>query len=104
MQRVSEIADRIEAAMKESGAWQNEPLAAEAYDFRAAFGADTMAFTQWIQFVLLARIRQIAAGQGQLPGRSEVGAYAVRELDGSGWERLTPLLGELDDVINRSRR
>ena len=46
-------------------------------NFQAAFGADTLAFPEWLQWVLLPRIRDGLAGGG-LPSHSEVATYAVR--------------------------
>jgi uncharacterized protein YqcC (DUF446 family) len=79
---VAAAADRVEAAMREAGMWQDAPLDPAQYDFRMAFAMDTMAFSQWLQFVFLPRVREIVAGGGSLPGASNVAAQAVREFDG----------------------
>ena len=61
-----------------------------------------MTFYQWLQFVLLARVRDVIVERGQFPRQSQVGAYAVRELDGcdvaSG---LINTLSEFDEFIER---
>ena len=93
-------ADRIEAELRRIGAWQAEPPPGPAFDSEQAFFADTMTFYQWLQFVLLARLREIAATGGEFPRESEVGAYAVRELDGvAGAGPLIGLLSEFDDIV-----
>ena len=51
------LADEIEAEMKAIGVWRGEALPEAAYQFRQAFAADTMTFTQWLQYVLLPRVR-----------------------------------------------
>ncbi|MBL8695160.1 MAG: YqcC family protein [Planctomycetes bacterium] len=81
-QRALEKIDAIEAELRRLGRWQATPLEPGAYEFKAAFGADTMTFSQWLQFILVPRVREIAAGGGEFPSRSAVGAYALRELDG----------------------
>ncbi len=98
-------ADRIESELRSLNAWQSEPLPESAYESSMAFFADTMSFYQWLQFVLLERIREIVAEHGEFPPESSVGAYAVRELDSrdeaSG---LIQALSEFDDFIDHLPR
>jgi len=95
-------ADRIEAELRALGRWQDDPPPAEAFESRRPFYGDTMAFTQWLQFVLLARIRQVVAEKGAFPPHSEVGAYAVREFDTDyDAQSLIPTLREFDKFIER---
>jgi uncharacterized protein YqcC (DUF446 family) len=76
------FADRIERELRAINAWRAEPLPDTAYDSEEAFSADTMTFHQWLQFVLLPRVRTIIGEGGAFPAESSVGAYAIRELDG----------------------
>ena len=73
--------DRIESEMKRIGMWQNEPLEPDQYDFRAAFASDTMAFSQWLQFIFIPSVR-IAADENRFPASSNVATQAIREFDG----------------------
>lgn len=91
---VSAAADRIEAELRQLGAWQETPLAPEQYEFTQAFGADTMAFVQWLQFIFLPRVREAVQSES-FPSTSQVGAYAVRELD--GWHEASALVTALCD-------
>jgi len=93
--------DEIEREMRASGLWREAPLPAEAYEFREAFGADTMSFAPWLQFVFIPRVRSIVAGRGAFPPSSMVAARAVREFDGvDDAARLVSLLSEFDARIN----
>jgi uncharacterized protein YqcC (DUF446 family) len=76
---VSYKIDEIEAEMRRMGMWQNEPLTPEQLDFKKPFGMDRLAFEQWLQFVLIARVREIVAGKGKFPTGSQVGDQAFRE-------------------------
>ncbi|MBS1913854.1 MAG: YqcC family protein [Bacteroidetes bacterium] len=99
--RLLQLAEAIEAEMRHARMWQHEALPPEAYQFRAAFAMDTMAFTQWLQFVFLPRVRAIVAERGALPGQSFVAAQAVREFDGvEQAARLESLLADLDALVN----
>ena len=97
---VATAADAIESAMRDAGWWTAEPPPPERMNFQRAFGADTLAFQEWLQWILLPRVREGLAGGG-LPGHSEVGTYAVRELDGApDADAVIQALMDLDDAIN----
>jgi uncharacterized protein YqcC (DUF446 family) len=92
----------IETEMKRIGYWSPEPLPKEAYDFRQAFAMDTMAFSQWLQFILIPRVRTIIEQKGDFPSDNMVGAQAVREFDGdTAASGLVTLLREFDDLFRR---
>ena len=94
------FAERIEQELRKLDVWRIEPLPKSAYESNQAFYSDTMTFFQWLQFVLLARIREIIAEKGEFPAQSQVGAYAVRELDGfTEASDLISLLAEFDSFI-----
>jgi uncharacterized protein YqcC (DUF446 family) len=95
----------IEAEMRRIGMWQDGPLAPEQYGFRQAFGMDTMAFEQWLQFVLVPRVREIIAARGRFPPHSEVAAQAVREFDAHPLDtsRLQTILSEFDRLFGPPR-
>jgi uncharacterized protein YqcC (DUF446 family) len=95
------LANAIEEELKQIGRWSDEPLPMEAYENMGAFGGNTMAFEQWIQFILLERIRDIVTQQGDFPTQSSLGAYAVRVFDGDPQSTtLHRLLITLDELIN----
>jgi uncharacterized protein YqcC (DUF446 family) len=91
----ADYADRIERELRALNVWQSEPPPATAFESETAFFADTMTFYQWLQFVLLPRVREIVERRGQFPRESSVGAYAVRELD--GWDADSGLIEALCD-------
>ena len=93
-------ADAIEAELKRLWVWQPGPLAPEKARFTQAFGMDTMAFTEWLQFVFLPRVRECLE-TGDFPASSQVGVHAIREFD--GWDEasgLVSLLCEFDALFN----
>jgi uncharacterized protein YqcC (DUF446 family) len=99
-EQASAYADRIEAELRALGRWQDTPPPESAFESRRAFFGDTMAFTQWLQFVLLTRIRQVVAEKGAFPAHSQVAAYAVREFDTDyDAQSLIPILIEFDRFI-----
>jgi uncharacterized protein YqcC (DUF446 family) len=91
----------IETEMKRIGFWQAEPLGPAQYNFQRAFAMDTMAFSQWLQFIFIPRVNEIIASEGQFPEQSMVGAQAVREFDSyPEASDLIRLLSEFDALFN----
>ena len=95
--------ERIENEMKRISMWQEGPLAPEQYNFRAAFGMDSMSFAQWLQFIFIPTVRG-AAGQNKFPVSSNVAAKAVREFEGyTETSQLITLLSEFDSLFQAKR-
>jgi uncharacterized protein YqcC (DUF446 family) len=95
--------DELETELKRLGRWSDQPLPPEAFENMGPFGSNTMAFEQWLQFVLAPRVRDIIASQGQFPSSSQVGVYAIRELDSApDAEKLVALLCEFDALFEHS--
>jgi len=95
------IANKIEAELKVLTRWDKVPLSKEKYKDMGTFGSNTMSFVQWLQFVLLPRIREIVKEESDFPAGSMLTAYAIREFQGdpdSG--QLILLLYELDQLVN----
>ena len=74
--------NEIEGELKRLNRWDDKPLPADKFKDMGAFGSNTMTFVQWLQFVLILRIRQIVSQGGDFPNNSMVGTYAIREFDG----------------------
>ncbi len=90
----------IENEMKRIGYWQSQPLRPEQYNFHSAFAMDTMAFSQWLQFIFIQRVQSIIDQRGEFPKSSSVGAQAVREFDGlDETNHLISLLSEFDQLF-----
>lgn len=92
----------IEDEMKRLHMWQDEPLKLEQYKITKAFGMDSMTFDQWIQFILIPKVREILDEGGTFPANSMVGVQALREFDSypeAG--NLVRLLNEFDSLFNQ---
>jgi len=101
--RVAELTDRIEAEMKRIGFWSDEPPTAEQMKFKMAYGIDTMVYDQWLQFVLLPRVRDIVRNRGAFPPSSGVGRQALGEWDGDDRAvQLTSMLCEFDRLVQQA--
>jgi uncharacterized protein YqcC (DUF446 family) len=94
------LLDKIEAELRQIGYWQSTPLPEEKFRNMGAFGMNTMAFSQWLQFVFLPQARRAVSGEREFPGSSDVSVQAIREFDGDpNTGDLVSLLCEFDAVI-----
>ena len=74
----------LETEMREIDLWEGQSPPAEAFDSLLPFFYDTMNFSQWLQWVFVARFRAILEGAHQLPPNCEVAPMAeeyFKELD-----------------------
>jgi uncharacterized protein YqcC (DUF446 family) len=94
-----ELAEQIETELRRLGAWSDDPPPEDVVLAGGAFGMGSVPYETWIQVVLVARLRQVAAGEMELPPGSSVGVHAVREFDGApDHDALIHLLIEVDDL------
>ena len=92
----------IENELKRLNRW-SAPLPDQAFENMGAFGQNTIAFEQWIQFILLDRMQAIARDQGEFPTGSNLTGYAVRYFDGdTNADTLINLLKQLDDLVEET--
>lgn len=95
-------ADEIEVELKRLGRWTTNSLPDEAFEDMGAFGSNTMSFEQWLQFVLIPRIREIVQEQSDFPAESNLAPYAIRYFDGdTDSSSLHNILYDLDQLINK---
>lgn len=98
--KAEQLALALELELKRIDRWQADLLPQEKLNNMGAFGANTMAFEQWIQFILVVRLRQMARQELDFPDSSNLGAYAVRNMDGDDeTEHLRELLSQVDEFI-----
>jgi uncharacterized protein YqcC (DUF446 family) len=102
---VQRTLDAIESEMKRIGMWQADPLAPGKFDDMGPFGANTMSFEQWLQFVFVPNVRAIVAERGEFPSQSQVSQKAYREWkmwgDMPDVDTLLELLRKFDSLFNR---
>jgi uncharacterized protein YqcC (DUF446 family) len=94
-------ANEIELVLKRLNRWRNEPLSKEKLEDMGAFGSNTMTFEEWLQYILIPRIKEIVEEKGEFPGSSMIGTYGMRVIgnDREASELLNHLY-ELDELIN----
>lgn len=106
-ERASQVADQlllIEHELRQLGWWQSEAPSAEALASQTPFCVDTLAFEQWLQWILLPRMKMLLENDGSLPSVSGIKAmaemaYREQPVRVRG---LLDVLGELDRVLTRA--
>lgn len=94
---------KIEAELKRLKVWSPHTIASEKFTDMGAFGMNTMAFTEWLQFVLIPSVHSIIESNDDFPSEgSYVADYAYREFDGMEdiYGNLCELLKEFDELFN----
>ena len=75
-QRLADIILEIEATLRNSGKWDNKQPPVAALSSPEPFCLDTLNLEQWLQWVLLPRMKYILETQKPLPQRSAISEYA----------------------------
>ena len=91
----------LEGELRQWGFWSLESPSAEQLASQLPFCADTLAFEQWLQWVLLPKMREIVQSNSGWPRQSEIYDLAMERfgqlhLDS---ERLAYHIGTFDALI-----
>ena len=70
------VVDGLEAELRRMQLWEREPPSEELLTSPQPFCVDTLALSQWIQWLLIPRMRRILAGEGEIPTCSAIHPYA----------------------------
>ncbi|MBD2797285.1 YqcC family protein [Xenorhabdus sp. 18] len=89
----------IEAALKTVGLWQDYPPKPEAFESSEPFSIDTMSAGEWLQWVLIPRMRALIDQQACLPAAFAIAPY-FEEVYKEETERYFPLLEHLRALDN----
>ncbi|MCG8393159.1 MAG: YqcC family protein [Pseudomonadales bacterium] len=93
------LLDDLQDELDQQGLWETQPPPPTAFDSATPFFADTMDFSQWLQWVFIARFRAILEADHPLPGQCDVAPMAeeaLKEMDEDVTEIIN-LLKQFDD-------
>jgi uncharacterized protein YqcC (DUF446 family) len=104
--RYNEIADRllgIERELRRLGFWEERSPPRESLNSALPFCYDTLNLTQWVQFVLIVRMKALIEAAEPLPRQCDIASYAEEALrfEEKDTDRLLELLRELDRLLTR---
>lgn len=96
--QLKSLLDDMQAELERLDLWETLPPEPEAFQSATPFFADTMKFTQWLQWVFIARFRALLADDHPLPAECDVAPLAeetLRDLQ-ADTDPLVDLLAEFD--------
>ena len=100
-ERIAEVLLEVEANLRTSGKWEQQPPDSRDLSSTQPFCLDTLSFEQWLQWVFLPRMKRIIELQKPLPRRSGIQGCAHEYLRNSdlSTSRLLTLIKRFDDLI-----
>jgi uncharacterized protein YqcC (DUF446 family) len=70
------VIDGLEAELRRMRLWEFVPPSKELLASAQPFCVDTLGLSQWLQWMLIPRMRKIFAGDGELPTACAIHPYA----------------------------
>lgn len=86
--RARDLLDSIERELKSQSLWEEAPPTLEALSSTNPFCYDTLEIHQWLQWVLLPRIRALLDGGRPLPTECDIASYAEVVYENADEEKL----------------
>lgn len=95
------LLEEVEQELRRQDVWLPTPPSPEAMTSTTPFCMDTMAFSQWLQWFFVPRVRAIVERGGALPTGSNIKPYAeealrVEKLDAA---KLLELMEKFDQLM-----
>ncbi|WP_257283597.1 YqcC family protein [Endozoicomonas sp. SESOKO1] len=96
------LLEAIESELRRQDIWLPMPPSVEAMASTTPFCMDTMAFSQWLQWIFVPRIRAIIDSGGSLPKGSNIKPYAEESLplERLEVERLLLIIEQFDRLMS----
>src|SRR5690625_457928 len=103
LHRAADRVLQIELAMRRAQLWHEQPPTPAAMASRTPFCADTLAFSQWLQFVFLPRMHRLIESNQPLPQSSDISTMAEHCLPATaGRQQLLAAIRAFDELIAAS--
>jgi len=105
MHKLEPILNRLKEEMISLDCWQDYPVNPEALMSTEPFCIDTLSFPQWLQFILIPRLRALIEGGFPLPSGSGVlplGQEYFKNHNNS--HQLFIILNDIDEVLGKAQR
>lgn len=98
--RLADLLLRIEAELRRMRLWEAETPSAEALNSITPFCADTLHFSQWLQWLFVPRMKQILEQSLPLPQQCDIHTYVEQQCKGD-CEQLLKLIKRFDELVVR---
>ena len=95
-QQLSLLLERVETELKAVGMWSETKPASKSFQSELPFFYDTMSFEEWVQWVYIARFREMIKANQLLPQSSDVSPMAEESFQGRS-QRCEGVIAALRD-------
>lgn len=99
-QKIWQLLNEIEIEMRELSEWQSAPPQAAAFTSNEPFCLDSMTPYEWLQWMLLPKMKALLDSETALPGRFMISPYFEETLLEQHFSLLL-LLRRLDALLNK---
>jgi len=101
-QLVSELLNELESAMRQKNLWQTERPSEQALASTAPFAIDTLNFSQWLQFIFIAKMGTLLQLNLALPTAMAIAPMAVEyfKVQKESCPEIVALITRIDLTIN----
>ena len=105
-QQASSLLLELEVALKSLALWQSQRPSEQALQSQQPFCFDTLAFEQWLQFVLIERFKWMIKQQKALPTDIAITPMAEEAFKHLGQEalKISSVLTKLDQLLTAKHR
>lgn len=95
------LLQQMETVMRANDLWEAVSPPPEAFESPLPFCVDTMAFSQWMQWIFIARFRALIEGGHPLPHNCNIAAMAEEAFKGNepDLQELIVLLRRFDQLF-----
>ena len=99
--RIADVLLEVEGTLRTHGKWDRNEPATGALSSAQPFCMDTLRFEQWLQWILLPRMKTILEDRKPLPAKSGILVYAQAYLQKNDppTPSLLKLIKQFDDLI-----
>ena len=100
--RLGELLQALEEELRAQGRWDSRQPPAEALASTQPFAVDTLSFDQWLQWILLPRMRELLVLQLPLPASCAIAPMAeeVYANEGPRATRIILIIADIDLLLN----
>lgn len=100
--RVADSLIQIEIELRQLGLWESRPPAREALQSTQPFAIDRLEFTQWLQFVFIARMKVLIEAGRPLPEVSGMAPMAEEYFSArkESGDTLVEALADMDRLLS----
>ncbi|WP_281558591.1 YqcC family protein [Thalassomonas sp. RHCl1] len=104
-QKTSVLLTRLTAELKHQQLWQLSAVPAKALQSSQPFCCDTLTFEQWLQFVFIPKLGQMAEQKLPLPTNMALCPMAEEAFKhrGQAVAALVNIIGDLDELLSGKR-